>query len=204
VRFTPYRLAYELTYGPIPKGEGYHGTSVCHKCDNRRCVRPNHLFLGTHQDNIRDMVQKGRHSGNGPTCARGHVWTPENTYTKRDGRRRCKICRRLTDTWHRRKQKGLPVNAPIRPWGPYNQGVEDADTSLTVVAEPDGSVRRRGNMPTCARRHTQTPENTYTKPNGKERCRACHRLNEKERRRKQKGLPVEAPVNDKTAMLVAE
>ena len=44
---------------------GHYSTMcVLHTCDIRRCVRPNHLFEGTHQDNIADMVQKGRHKTN--------------------------------------------------------------------------------------------------------------------------------------------
>ena len=58
-----HRLAYEHFVGPIPgDGPGHHGWCVCHHCDVRLCVNPKHLFLGTHQDNVEDMLAKERGS----------------------------------------------------------------------------------------------------------------------------------------------
>jgi hypothetical protein len=50
-----HRVAWELTNGPVPDG-----LWVLHRCDTPPCVRPEHLFLGNHQENMADMARKGR------------------------------------------------------------------------------------------------------------------------------------------------
>ena len=49
------RASWLLHFGDIPEG-----SEICHKCDNPRCVRPDHLFMGSHQDNLKDASRKGR------------------------------------------------------------------------------------------------------------------------------------------------
>ena len=84
-----HRFAWQITYGPVPKN-----MLVCHKCDVRRCVNPEHLFIGTQLDNIHDMLKKGRERPWGRTvthCPRGHEYTDENTYTTGTSRQ-CRTC----------------------------------------------------------------------------------------------------------------
>jgi len=54
-KWLTHRLVYEVKVGHVPAG-----MFVCHHCDTPRCVRPEHLFLGTHRDNMADKRRKGR------------------------------------------------------------------------------------------------------------------------------------------------
>lgn len=86
-----HRFAYELLVGPIPDG-----LYVLHKCDQPACFNPEHLYVGDHEQNMQDKVD--RHRGRGGNndksqCKRGHLFDEANTYRLPNGHRSCRSCR---------------------------------------------------------------------------------------------------------------
>jgi hypothetical protein len=87
-----HRASYAMHIGPVP--EGLH---VLHRCDVRQCVNPNHLFLGTQVDNMKDMAAKGRAQRYNATkthCPKGHPYSGDNLRVRPDGGRTCRACMR--------------------------------------------------------------------------------------------------------------
>lgn len=88
-----HRLSMLIDSGEdIPKG-----ALVLHKCNNKICANPKHLYLGNHSDNAKDASKLGLICTVGQSrkthCAKGHEFTESNTYRTKHGHRKCRRCR---------------------------------------------------------------------------------------------------------------
>lgn len=91
-----HRISYEISTGKHLGKEAH----VLHKCDNPSCVNPQHLFSGSHSDNMQDKLKKGRDQNQIKThCSRGHAFEGANLAIRTRGNRKgvyrsCRMCNR--------------------------------------------------------------------------------------------------------------
>lgn len=160
-RVQAHRLMWEAVNGPIPGG-----LLVCHRCDVRGCVNPDHLFVGTAKDNTRDMMVKGRarfpgglHNSLKTHCKYGHPFI-EGRISIVNGSRVCLECARLAA----QERRALIA-----------EGLHDID--------PD---HRNAQKTHCRFGHPYDEKNTRFSA-GARQCRECDRLRAQIRRALRKG-----------------
>lgn len=136
-----HRIAWALANGRWPQ------KFVLHRCNNRGCVRPDHLYEGTVKQNAADALRAGAHRNARKThCDNGHALTPENIRWTPKGWRECLICRAARADRRWAKKHGLRP----RP----------------------GSWKDRSH---CRKGHPYDAANTWIDPRHHRRCRECSR-----------------------------
>lgn len=100
--YSAHRFSWSLWRKKLPKSS-VRELCICHTCDTPLCVNPDHMYLGTHKQNMQDKAVKNRYLGKMKThCKKGHEYTFENTYISKKGLRHCRECHRLSEEIRRK------------------------------------------------------------------------------------------------------
>lgn len=152
-----HREAYEISYGPVPDG-----LYVLHKCDNRICCNPRHLFLGTHLENIADMVAKGRNAkGERNGLAKFtdekvamiiDAYKPGLT-TQQEVADRFGVDRRYVGQLYRGEARGIPVDEIVPP-----RRANTKFTDETMLAAMNAFQAGEGTKKAIAARFGMSPQ----------------------------------------------
>jgi hypothetical protein len=140
---------YELHRGPIPRG-----SIACHTCDNRLCCNPDHIFIGSQADNLRDMRNKGR------------GWFPQGERSGMAKLTEFEVLK-IRDDQRENAQIAAQYGVCADTIGRVKRGKVWKHIVGTQRVPPRP-------IPThCQRGHEYTDENTYITPGGRRYCRAC-------------------------------
>lgn len=123
-----HRVAWELSRGNIPQGQ-----CVLHRCDVRSCVNPEHLFLGTHEDNMKDRDKKNRQSRGLRHRELSGVRRTSDRPSQYRG-----VC------WHKQANKwraSVYINQKLKHLGFYNDEKEAAAAYLKAVNKIEETKR---------------------------------------------------------------
>lgn len=164
-KYYAHREAYEIVNGPI-----LDGLYVLHKCDNRPCCNPQHLFLGTHLENIADMVSKGRQAkGERSGLAKFSdeivamviaAYKPGEV-TQQEVADKFGMNRRHVATLYRGEARGIPV-AEIVPLRRTNTKFSNE----TMLAAMDAFRKGEGTKKKIAARFGMSPQHLGSAPRG--------------------------------------
>jgi hypothetical protein len=125
-----HRIAWNLTNGPIPDG-----LRVCHRCDNPSCVRPDHLFLGTDADNVRDRQAKGRSARGDRSGPRLH---PDRLKRGEDNKAAKLTWEAVRDIRRRHAAGGVTMTALANEYGVSQIAVSNVVRGIVWKENTDG------------------------------------------------------------------
>lgn len=151
--YRAHKYFYEHLVGPVPDGmvldHTCHDPSVCglgNTCPHRKCCNPKHLNPTTNKRNILRGGGEAARNAAKTHCTKGHEFTPENTYSQRNGKG-CRTCRNASAREARARQKLATADAVV--------------------------PRVRPKKTHCVQGHEFTETSTYSDKNGHRSCKVC-------------------------------
>ena len=127
-----HRVAYERIKGSIPEG-----WEIDHLCRNPACVKPSHLEAVPSRVNTLRGIGPTAQNAKKQHCAKGHPYTPENTYPRKDGTRQCRICKRNVEKARQKKKRYRATLDATTP-APMGSNIREEDIGKSMMRRKGG------------------------------------------------------------------